>query len=171
MVSIINISKGEREISMEKCDFNVDTIHGIFSYRAAALIINNNKLLVAKHIDHPCYYTVGGRVKLNETSVEAVIREVLEETGFIFEIDKLAFVQERFFDECAKSHHEIVFFYLMKSTDGINILDGTYTDQGDKETLHWLSIDKLEHINIIPNFLKTNLKKINDNIIHIISQE
>jgi ADP-ribose pyrophosphatase len=156
---------------MEKLDFQVDTIHGGFSYRVAALIINNNKLLVAKHIDYPCYYTVGGRVKLNETSVEAVVREVLEETGFTFEIDKLAFVQERFFKYCGKSHHEIVFFYLMKYTDGINILDGTYTDQGEKETLHWLPIGELERIDIVPNFLKTNVTKINENIIHIISKE
>ena len=109
---------------MEKIDFQVDTIHGDFSYRVASLIINNNKLLVAKHIDHRCYYTVGGRVKLNETSVEAVVREVLEETGFTFEIDKLAFVQERFIKYSGKSHHEIVFFYLMKYADGISILDG-----------------------------------------------
>ena len=85
---------------MDKIDFQVDTIHGEFSYRVAALIINNNKLLVAKHVNYPCYYTVGGRVKLNETSVEAVVREALEETGFTFEIDKLAFVQERFFEDC-----------------------------------------------------------------------
>jgi len=77
---------------MEKLDLQVDTIHGEFSYRVAALIINNNKLLVEKHIDHSCYYTVGGRVKLNETSGEAVVREVSEETGFTFEIDKLVFV-------------------------------------------------------------------------------
>lgn len=156
---------------MEKLDFQVDTIKGGFSYRVAALIINNNKLLLAKHIDHPCYYTIGGRVKLNETSAEAVVREALEETSINFEIDKLAFVQERFFNVCGKSHHEIVFFYLMKFTDGIAILDGTYTDQGEKETLHWLAIDELEHKNIVPNFLKTNVAKIDDKIMHIISKE
>lgn len=58
----------------------------------------------------------------------------------------------------------------MKYTDGINIIDGTYTDQGEKETLHWLPIDELEHINIVPHFIKTNLTKINENIIHIISK-
>jgi 8-oxo-dGTP pyrophosphatase MutT (NUDIX family) len=156
---------------MEQIDFHVDTIHGEFSYRAASLIINNNMILVAKHVDHPCYYTVGGRVKLNETSAEAVVREVREETGFTLDINKLVFVQERFFENCGQSHHEIVFFYLMKYTDDINILDGTYTDQGEKETLHWLPVDKLEHINIVPNFLKTNVTKINENIIHIISKE
>jgi len=59
----------------------------------------------------------------------------------------------------------------MKYTAEINILDGTYTDQGEKETLNWLHIDELEHINIVPNFLKTNVTKINEKIIHIISKE
>jgi len=156
---------------MEKLDFQVDAIHGGFTYRVASLIINKNKLLVSKHIDHPCYYTVGGRVKLNETSVEAIVREVLEETGLTLEIDKLVAVQERFFKYYGKNHHEIVFFYLMKYSEDINILDGTYTDQGKMETLHWLPIDELEHINIVPNFLETYLTKISENIIHIISKE
>ncbi|QHQ63847.1 NUDIX domain-containing protein [Anaerocolumna sedimenticola] len=45
---------------------------------------------------NPCYYTVGGAVKIKETSEEAVIREVYEETGVNFEIDRLVFIQERF---------------------------------------------------------------------------
>nr|WP_246241199.1 NUDIX domain-containing protein [Anaerocolumna sedimenticola] len=33
---------------------------------------------------------------MKETSEEAVIREVYEETGVNFEIDRLVFIQERF---------------------------------------------------------------------------
>lgn len=156
---------------MDKCDIYFDTIYGGFSYRAASLIIKDNKLLAAKHKDHPCYYTVGGGVKRNETSAEAVVREVREETGYILDVDRLAFVQERFFDYSGKSHHEIVFFYRMKYSEDINIVNGTYTDQGEKETLHWLPINKLENINIVPSFLKTNLIKMDENITHIISKE
>ncbi len=108
--------------------------------------------------------------KLNETSIEAVVRETFEETGFNFEINKLVFIQERFLKYNGKNHHEIVFFYLMKYNN-INIIDGTYTDQGEKETLHWLSIDELKQINIVPDFLKNNLSNISENIIHIISRE
>lgn len=156
---------------MEKVDFKVNTSSGDFSYRAAALIIKDKKLLAARHINHDCYYTVGGRVQLNETSFEAIVRELFEETGFIFEVDRLAFVQERFFKHDEKNHHEIVFFYIMKYNDNIIIKDGSYTDQGKDETLHWLPIENLNKINIVPEFLKTDLSKINENIIHIISKE
>ena len=156
---------------MEKIDIQADTNQGEFSCRAASLIINDNKLLVAKHKDHPCYYIVGGGVKLNETSAEAVVGEVFEETGYTLEIERLAFVQERFYEYCDKCHHEIVFFYIMKYSNEISIIDGTFTDQGEKETLHWLPIDKLEDMNIVPSFVKTSLTKRNENIIHIISKE
>ena len=114
---------------MEKIDFQAETINTGFSYRAAALIFDDNRLLVAKHIDHDCYYTVGGRVRLYETSSEAVVREAFEETGHHFDIDRLAFVQERFTSYYGKKHHEIVFFYLMKNNLDSTIEDGVFTDQ------------------------------------------
>lgn len=70
---------------------------GNFSLRAAALIIHDGKLLLAKSDDYDCYYTVGGGIQQNETSSNAVIRECYEETGFHYEIDRLVFIQERFF--------------------------------------------------------------------------
>lgn len=78
-------------------DIGFTNQNGIFSLRAAALIIHDNKLLLAKSDNHDCYYTVGGGIHQNKSSHEAVIRECLEETGKLFEIDKLVFIQERFF--------------------------------------------------------------------------
>lgn len=40
--------------------------NGNFSLRAAALIIHDKKLLVAKSQDYDCYYTVGGGIRQNE---------------------------------------------------------------------------------------------------------
>ena len=137
--------------------------------RSAALIIKDNKLLAAKNDNYDCFYTLGGGVNLNETSAEAVIRECLEETGYNFEIDRLAFVQERFYILGNCRHHEVVFFYLMKNTD-IDIIDGTATDQ-QCEHLYWLSVDKLEEVNLVPAFLKTSLKSIPKETVHIISYE
>ena len=39
----------------------------------------------------PFLYSVGGRVKFGETAQEAIVREVLEETGTQMEIDRLGF--------------------------------------------------------------------------------
>jgi len=143
------------------------------SCRAAAIIIINNRLLAAKNSDYPCYYVIGGGIELNESSEEAVVREVYEETGYRFEIDRLAFVQERFFKVNTQEHHEIVFFYLMKAkgNENINILDNSFTDQPQKETLHWLPINDLDKINIVPDFIKTKSFDNITGIEHIISRE
>ena len=147
-------------------DIGMKTPDGGFSLRAAALIIKNNQLLAIKHDNYDCFYTIGGGVKVNETSTDAVTREVCEETGYLFSVDRLVYIQERFYNI---SHHEIVFFYLMKSTD-VCIENETYTDQ-QEEKLYWLPIDELQNTNLVPKFLRTALTNIPKEVVHIICKE
>ena len=149
-------------------NLHIATPGASFTYRAAALIIRDNKLLAAKNTNTP-YYTIGGAVEINETSAEAAMREVYEETGLRMEIDRLAFVQERFHKVDGQMHHEVVFFYLMKPGD-INIPDGTVTDQAT-ETLHWLPLDRLGEFDLVPEFLKTTPLVNIAHTQHIISRE
>lgn len=135
-------------------DWFVKRAGTICTLRAAALIIKDNNFLAVKSSDYDCYYTVGGGIKINETSEEAVIREVYEETGYRLKIERLAFVQERFLEVDKQPYHEIAFFYLMKDSADINISDNSFTDQ-QKETLHWLPLNDLSKINLVPGFLKT----------------
>ena len=150
-------------------DVGYKNASGNFSLREAALIICENKLLLAKSDSYDCYYTVGGGIQQNETSDNAVIRECYEETGCHFEIDRLVFVQERFFSLENILHHEVVFFYLMKETS-YELYDGKNTDQKD-EHLFWVPIEELDNINLVPAFLKTAVKSIPDGITRIVSQE
>ena len=110
--------------------------------RSAALIIKDNKLLACKNANYDCFYTLGGGINLNEASTDAVLRELREETGYEFEIDRLVFIQERYFSLKDCRQHEVVFFYLMKNVD-VNIDNGTKTNQ-QSEHLHWLPIDELD---------------------------
>ncbi len=142
---------------------------GNFSLRAAALIIQDNKLLVAKSQDYDCYYTVGGGVRQNESSDKAILRECFEETGYHYEVDRLFFVQERFFQLKKTNHHEVVFFYLMKD-GGFEIQSGVNTDQ-QKEQLFWVPIEELGGINLVPTFLKTALQDISKEMMRVISYE
>jgi ADP-ribose pyrophosphatase YjhB (NUDIX family) len=142
-----------------------------FTYRVCAIIVKDGKLLMAKSKDYPCYYTVGGVVEINESSEEAVMREVLEETGYHLEIDKFFCVQERFFMVNNKKYHEINLFYLMKTNNNFSIDDNSCTDQPENETLHWLPINDLPKMNVVPESIKSfdfdNLSGIK----HIISKE
>jgi len=84
-------------------------------------------------------------------------------------------VQERFYNFCNQRHHEIVFFYLMKDCDNIDIQNNTFTDQGTDETLHWLPISHLSEFPVVPEFLLEyfKIKPLNTikTIEHIIIKE
>jgi len=96
------------------CTFTVN--EGRFRYRSAAIIIENECVLMAKNDRDDYYYSVGGAVKLHESAEEAVKREVFEETGIKYEIDKLVFIHENLYKEINKDNnikcHEIAFYFL-----------------------------------------------------------
>ena len=148
-------------------DVGYKNANGKFSLRAAALIVRENKLLLAKSDKYDCYYT--GGIQQNESSDNAVLRECYEETGCCFEIDRLVFIQERFFSLENILHHEVVFFYLMKETNK-ELYSGKNTDLKD-EHLFWVPIEALENINLVPAFLKTIVKSIPDGITRIVSHD
>ena len=150
-------------------DIGYETSNMKFSLRSAALIFNDNCLLIVKNDNCDCFFTVGGGIKENETSENAVIRECFEETGCHLEIDRLVFIQERFYRVDNTQYQEIVFFYLMKEID-LNLCNGINTDQ-QNEHLYWIPVEKLKNINLVPKFLKTALEDIPNEITHIISYD
>ncbi len=90
-----------------------------FRYRAAAIIIEEACILFAGNEKDDYFYSVGGGVHMGETAEDAVIREVMEETGVHYEIDHLAVIHENFFYEekgtlKGLDCHEITFYFLMK---------------------------------------------------------
>ena len=140
-----------------------------FSLRAAALILQNNQLLVIQNDTARCCYTIGGGVRIGETTEEAVLRECREETGLDWQIERLVFVQERFYCADDTQHHELVFFYLMKPP-AVPIPSGQNTDQMD-ERLCWLPLDKLEDAPLVPAFLKEAMRKLPQTVTHMVTYE
>ena len=134
----------------------------LFYYRAGAIIIEEAHVLMVKNDSVDFFYSIGGAVNFGETSEDAVRREVLEETGVAYEIDRLVFVYENILYEDGKENaHGIEFIYLMKPRgrrDGLSCT--SYGWYGDKESLHWLPIDELENIKLFPEFFKTRLNDL-----------
>ena len=147
---------------------------GYFIYRVGAIIINNDKVLLVKNESFPFYYSVGGRVDYNETSENAILREVFEETSIKFEIDRLIYIHENFF-EAEWLHyspcHEIAFYYLMKETNEIeNIVCKSTVLDGIKESIHWIPISDLENYHFYPEFFKTELQCLRNDVAHFITK-
>ena len=93
--------------------------------RALALCVfhHNGKILVNEFRDpvsqQTCYRPIGGGIEFGETSAEAIVREVQEESGLSMTDVRLLGTLESFFVYNGKPGHEIVQVY-----------DATFVDRG-----------------------------------------
>ena len=141
-------------------DLCVKMQDGILNIRVGAIIIKDGKFLMVENDRFDHMYSVGGRLKFGETTEEAVVREVYEETGVKMDIDRLGFIHENFFpgDSLVKRGnvvHEISFFYYMKVPDDFEPECNSFTEDGNKEYLVWISPDHPKKY--YPEFFKTEL--------------
>lgn len=146
-----------------------------FRYRAAAIIIEDDCVLFAGNELEDYYYSIGGGVHMGEKAEDAVMREVFEETGVRYEIDRLAVIHENFFNENSGTLkglecHEICLYYLMKPRGTKELNSNSFTF-GVKEEMHWIPIRDLDKHKAFPSFLKDYLSKEHDGIEHIITDE
>ncbi len=133
-----------------------------FRYRAAAIIIEDGCVLLVGNEKEDYLYSVGGGVHMNETAEDAVIREVFEETGVHYQIDRLAVINENFWNgngayDKGLHCHEISLYFLMKPRGTKELNDRSYTRFGDREIMHWIPIDELDKYKAFPTFLKDYL--------------
>ena len=146
-----------------------------FRYRAAAIIVENGCVLFACNEKDDYFYSIGGGVHHGETAEAAVVREVFEETGVHYEIDRLAVIHENFFDENGGSLkgmncHELSFYFLMKPR-GTQALRSNSMTQGVKEEMRWIPIQELGNHKAFPAFLKEYLQDPPAGIQHIVTDD
>lgn len=145
-----------------------------FRYRAAAIIMEKGSVLLVGNEREDYLYSVGGGVHMGETAEDAVKREVFEETGISYEIDRLAFIHENFFEgdgtlegmQC----HEIALYYIMKPRGTQELNSDSYT-HGVKEEMHWIPISELGNYRAYPSFLKDKLGNLPDGIEHMVTYQ
>lgn len=146
-----------------------------FRYRAAAIIVENNCVLFATNDKVDYFYSVGGGVQMGEKAEDAVVREVFEETGVHYEIDRLAMIHENFFigSETLKDFncHEIALYFLMKPRGTQELNSNSFTQDNIKERMIWIPIDLLDNHTVYPTFLKEYLSNKSTEILHIITDE
>lgn len=134
-----------------------------FKFRVSGIVIKDNKVLFVDMSDSGFLCLPGGYVELGETTEQACIRELTEEVGKKFIIDKYCGVIENFFrNKFNNNIHEISFYYTLTSIDELDTNDFTLmeNDKGNiiKLDFKWVDLKKIEKYDIRPEFLKNILK-------------
>ena len=119
--------------------------------RAAAIVIQDNKLLVIQRNNKGAeYYTFpGGGIEVGETSEQATVREVDEETSITITIDRLVYQLDH-------DNGDTHYYYLCEYVSGTPSLrqdSSEYADNLKGDNTYnpmWLDIDKINGITLYP---------------------
>lgn len=144
-------------------DLKID-IDGIRLNVRAGIIMRYNDLFVAEISQVGANSTIpGGRVKIGETSLQAITREAKEEMNFNLDTKKARFLKvlENFFNIDGKDFHEIYFLYeyILDEKEFIEIQN--VGDNKDNDTTYFTLISKFEteKYNVLPITLCREIEK------------
>lgn len=133
-----------------------------YNYRACAIILNNDTILVMHDERSPYAYLPGDRVKMGETAEHAVVREVQEELGVASKIIRPLWLNQAFFKEDVDRlhYHELCIYFLMDISESELSAKGnrfTLTEGKHVHTFEWLPFEKLKDAYFYPLFLKEDI--------------
>ena len=142
-------------------DMTVPCDEGLINVRVGAIILKDGKFLMVGSDLNDNLYSVGGRLQFGETSEEAVVREVYEETGVKMEVDRLGFVSEVYFygdapTNLGKTIYEVSFYYYMKVPDDFEPVSEDFQEGESMEHLRWVTPD--DEIRMFPTYFKYELR-------------
>lgn len=146
-------------------DIGFEEKDGIFSYRACAVIINDNRILAMRDEKNPYFYLPGGRVKFHETAEHAVLRELNEELCIEASIIRPLWLNQAFFthDVSHKTRHELCLYFLVDVT-ATDLLSRGYTFHRSEGLHHfifeWLDFSRAQNEYLYPKFIKNELHSL-----------
>lgn len=149
--------------------FDEDDIR--FTHRVVGVALDRDRVLLHRTDSMNFWALPGGRAELLEPSPETLVREMREELGVEVKVDRLLWLAENFFEYGPRSYHEIGFYFLMQLPPDSPLRDQTtfLGREGDLPIyFEWHPLVTLENVALYPTFLRTGLKSIPANIVHII---
>lgn len=142
-----------------------------FKYRVAAVALRGDWVLIHQFEDSHYWSLPGGNVEMGETSQEALKRELLEEAGLTFGIERLLWVHENLFERAdGRQVHELALYYLIDlNGSGDDIQQGWEDDL--RLHFRWVPLVELSGYNLVPPFLKDSLLSLPVTPVHLITVE
>ncbi len=152
-------------------NLDYEIINNRFNARVSSIIYNRDKtkILLFKMKDRNFYMLPGGRIELNEDSLTAIKREIMEELNFDLEF-QLCAIQENFLKLLDKNIMQYCFCY--KSIYNGDVTEGKFVcKDNDSQIFEWVDLKKLPNILIKPESTLGLALENTSSIKHIIERD
>ena len=134
-----------------------------FISRCAAVIYNEDKTKVLMFSFKNYYMLPGGRIEFNETSLDAIRREIKEETSYDLKFTFLG-VQENFLSKDNKNIMQYVFLYEATYNGDTSSF---VSKDNESQTFTFIDLNKLDEYNIVPH---SNIDIIKNHKVHTVER-
>jgi 8-oxo-dGTP pyrophosphatase MutT (NUDIX family) len=152
-----------------------DTGSHRFNLRAAAVIFEDEYVLLHQMQGDDFWCLPGGRVEPGEDAAQTVIREMREEIGACVRIERAFCFVENFFTYNGRPNHEIGLYFVAHLESGSPLLDlevSHHGFEGNKRlTFSWVSRQRLSEVDVRPEFLRQLLQADHVALAHVIQRE
>ncbi|MEK3827751.1 NUDIX hydrolase [Paenibacillus sp. FSL K6-1558] len=136
-----------------------------FNFRVAGIVMDADRVLLHQAKQDDFWNLPGGQVEMNESTGDAIRREMMEELGVPIRVERLAFVCEDFYEYDGKEMHEMGFYYVISLPGGhsfYNEREFKGVEQDGKLTFRWFPIQETEQMEIYPVFLRKEFVNLRD---------
>lgn len=125
---------------------------------ARAIIMVDGKLLLTqnKQLGHDQWCLPGGKIDGDETPVEAMRRELREETAVEGEVGRLAYVHQLFSEKNGEQVQRLEFFFVINNPQDFMHATLAGTTHGELE-INSMEFKKVSEVDLLPPFLKSEL--------------
>ncbi len=153
--------------------FDIDDYR--YNLRAAAIILDGDRVLLHKIEGDTFWCVPGGRVDAGEQAAVTVVREMQEELSELVSCGKLLWTVENFFEYRGQKQHELGLYfltYLLPDSRLLNTAGPYMGNEGNlKLTFEWFKRADLHSLDIRPSFLANALAKPEPQLAHIVHLE
>ena len=153
-------------------DISFKTDSGRFNYRVSAVIIRDNCLLTMQDNAYSYAYLPGGRVKMQESTHQAMRRELLEELHAELPILRPLWFCEDFFTEedSGERFHEICVYYLV---DGSALPEENFAyPEGERlNRFSWTPLAEVKGMRLYPDFVRERVSALPEHLEMVIEQK
>ena len=146
-----------------------------FNLKASGVCLRQGHALLLREGDAEYWTLPGGRIHHDETSADAIVRELTEELGFVPRIERLVWIHETFVRHWDERWHEVGFVFLYAIPPGSPWLDLTrdhvHREDGVAMVYRWFPVADLDRVRLVPVYLRHHLGRIPDGVELIVNRE